>query len=184
MKSISFLVIILLGVALFTTVSQTNILTLNTFISSHKPHILLAVGLPLGLYFTFDKECNCKKMNWKQLFALATPEERIELLALMFHTIEARQNKLVIANRQLIRERRGAFRGAHFLNDKRRRLTPRHVYLSTFMLILATMSIGVWISIFHLPPAYAAPLMFAHLAALGAILTIKPYKSRLQLSPA
>jgi hypothetical protein len=135
-------------------------------------------------------------MNWKQLYASATPQEREAMLLSMLRTIEARQNTKVIARGQIIRERRGSFRGAHFLNDRRSsspklrssiwgRLGggPRPVFLLSFMTILAIGSIGVWISFFELPPAYAAPLMLFHLVALSAILVIKPYRRNLQIQP-
>ena len=52
---IVFITLMLL-VALITLVSQTDILTFNAFIASYEPHIILALGLPLGLYLAFDKE--------------------------------------------------------------------------------------------------------------------------------
>ena len=118
-------------------------------------------------------------MNLKQLYTSATPQERDELLLLALQKIEARQNTKVIARGQIIRERRGPFAGAHFLNDRRRRLIPRPLFLASFMVILTAVSLAVWISFFYLPPAYAAPLMLIHLAALITLLAVKPYKPRL-----
>jgi hypothetical protein len=115
-------------------------------------------------------------MTWEQLYALSTPEERLEILFHMAQTIEARQSQIIFARGRLIRNRRGAFRGAHFINQRRRRFIPRPIYLSTFMFTITATSIAVWISFFKLPPAYAAPLMLLHLSALSAILFIKPYK--------
>jgi len=54
-----FLIVIatlMLFVSLITFASQTNILAINAFFASYEPHILLAIGLPLGLYLAFDKE--------------------------------------------------------------------------------------------------------------------------------
>lgn len=115
-------------------------------------------------------------MNWNQINASANPEEQIEAITLMLRTLQTRRNRRIVSRGRLIHERRGAFPGAHFVNQRRRRLIPRPVYLASFMLILAVASIGVWISFFHLPPVYAAPLMLIHLTMLSAILIIKPYK--------
>lgn len=121
-------------------------------------------------------------MNWNQINASATQQEQTEAILLMLQTIETRRNRRIVSRGRLIHERRGAFPGAHFVNQRRRRLIPRPVYLASFMLILAISSIGVWISFFHLPPVYAAPLMLIHLTMLSAILIIKPYKLHLATS--
>jgi hypothetical protein len=132
-------------------------------------------------------------MNWKQLYTSATPQEREAMLLSMLRTIEARQNKLVVISPLsksaldlgrgrgwgLIHERRGPFAGAHFLNDRRRRLIPRPLFLASFMVILTAVSLAVWISFFFIPPVYAAPLMLFHLTALITLLAVKPYKPRL-----
>lgn len=123
-------------------------------------------------------------MNLKQLYTSATPQERDELLLLALQKIEARQNIKVIARGQIIHERRGPFAGAHFLNDRRRRLIPRPLFLASFMVILTAVSLAIWISFFFIPPAYAAPLMLFHLTALITLLAVKPYKPRLAPSHA
>jgi hypothetical protein len=115
-------------------------------------------------------------MNWNQLYTSATPKEREEFILITLQRIEAKHNAIVFSRGRLIRERRGAFRGAHFLNDRRRRLTPRPLFLGGFMVTLATVSIGIWISFFNLPPVYAAPLMLFHLVALSTILIVRPRK--------
>lgn len=123
-------------------------------------------------------------MNWNQLYTSSTAEERLEVLIHMLVVIEARQNKRILARGRLIHERRGPFAGAHFLNDRRTSLSIRVLRMGrgrggvfTFFILL-TVSITIWLSFFHLPPIYAAPLMFFHLASLTALLVIKPYNVR------
>ncbi len=114
-------------------------------------------------------------MNLNQLYNSSTTEERLEAITLMLRTIETRQSKLILVYGRLIRDRRGAFRGAHFINQRRRRFIPRPIYLSGFMLMLTLTSIATWVSFFNIPPAYAAPLMLLHLLSLSVILFVKPY---------
>lgn len=122
-------------------------------------------------------------MNWSQIYNSLTPEERIEAAIIILQTIEARQSKLVLAKGRLLRERRRALLNAHYINNRRRIPSVRStLYRSAFIFTLLTASIGVWLVAFHIPPSYAAPLMFLHLAALSAILLIKPYKPRLSLA--
>ena len=106
-------------------------------------------------------------MNWKQLYACATPEERLEVLIHMLVVSTARQklHTLTVSH------------SAHYINNAHR-ASPRGVYISTFIFILLTLSIAVWISMFILPPIYAAPLMLLHITSLTAILLVKPYRRR------
>lgn len=115
-------------------------------------------------------------MNWNQLHASATEEEKLEATLLMLRVIEERQNKRIVARGRLITERRGHFPGAHFINDRRRNNIPQPIMLASFLFTIFTISIGVWITFFYLPPAYAAPLMLLHLVTFIAILMIKPYR--------
>ena len=91
-------------------------------------------------------------MNWNQLYASSTAEERFEVLLHMLVVIEARQNKRILARGRLIHERRGPFAGAHFLNDRRTSLSIRVLRMGrgrggvfTFFILL-TVSITIWLS--------------------------------------
>ncbi len=117
-------------------------------------------------------------MNWKQLHTAATPAEREELLIMMFRTIEARKQRLILARGRLLRERRRAAR-LHFINERRmpytKRLTRALVNGSIFF-IIATLSVATWIIAAHIQPVYGAPLLFGYSLILIAALAVKPYK--------
>jgi len=121
-------------------------------------------------------------MNWNQLYASASPAERLELVMLMLQTIEARQRKWVFARRGILRERRGGFPGAHFINDQRRRASsPRQkLYMALFASILLLVSTATWLFVVHAPAQLAAPVLLVHLASLTGILLVKPYKPKTQ----
>lgn len=117
-------------------------------------------------------------MNWKQLYASATPQEREAMLLSMLRTIEERHAKVILASGRLIHERRGPFPGAHFIND-RRRLRPsltRIINLLAFSFMLITVSAAAWLFILYAPPQLALPVMLLHLFGLTGILLIKPYR--------
>lgn len=122
-------------------------------------------------------------MNWNQLYTTATPQERDEMLLLMLQTLEARQQRLILARGRLLRERRHAQR-LHYLHDRRtprpQRLT-RTLLRSITLFIAITVSITTWLIAAHIPPMYGAPLLFGYDLLLLTILVLKPYK-RMSLS--
>lgn len=123
-------------------------------------------------------------MNWKQLYNLATPEERLTAVIHMLRAIEARQKKIIIVRGRLVREKRGPFLGAHFIND-RRRLRPRLKQIIArlaFISILLFVSITTWLFVIYAPPQLAAPALLLHLLGLTAVLSIKPYQLKTHLS--
>lgn len=64
-------------------------------------------------------------MNWKRLYTLSTPEERLKAVIQMMQTIETRQQKIILAGSRLIHDRRGPYPGAHFIRDRRASLSTR-----------------------------------------------------------
>lgn len=114
-------------------------------------------------------------MNWKQRFASATPKEREDILFCMLQTVEARKNKNIIARGRLVKERRGPFAGAHFLNDRRRPIS-RNLFRALFISIMLTVTIALFLVAIHIPLEYGAPLILFYDLSLIALLLIKPYK--------
>lgn len=122
-------------------------------------------------------------MNWNQLYTSSTPEERMELTLLMLSAIEERKQRLVLSRGRLVREKRGNFPGAHFLNDRRRlrRSLPSVLTRLSYIFILLTVSIATWLFILYAPAQLAIPTMLLHLVGLTAVLLFKPYRLRSQL---
>jgi hypothetical protein len=120
-------------------------------------------------------------MNWNQLHTSSSPEERLDAVLLILRTIEERKQRLVFARGRLVREKRGNFPGAHFLNDRRRlRHSPqRTINRASFVFILTVMSVATWIFTMHAPGRLAAAALIIHTLLLWMIL-IKPYTIRLQ----
>ena len=114
-------------------------------------------------------------MNWKQLHASATPEERLDLLLHMLRAIEARQHRTVFTGRRWVQNRRGPFPGAHFLNDRRRHTRARAASLLVFAAVLVTVSAATWAAALLSPLHLAGPMLFFHTTALLGILAFKPY---------
>lgn len=128
-------------------------------------------------------------MNWKQLYASATPEEREYIIFLMLQKIEARKNRKILLSPLsksaldlgrgwgwgLVKERRGPFAGAHFLNDRRRPIS-RNLFRALFVSIMLTVTIALFLVAIHIPLEYGAPLILFYDIALIALLLIKPYK--------
>jgi len=110
-------------------------------------------------------------MNWKQLHTSATTEEQIEAITLMFKTIETRQSDLIVVQGRLIRNRRGAFRGAHFLHDRRVHPSP---HMTGILLIAAVINLGIWILALPYAPQVAPPVVTAHLVGLGLLFAFHP----------
>ena len=124
-------------------------------------------------------------MNWNQLYTSSTSQERLETVLHVLCTIEERKQRLVLARGRLVREKRGPFPGAHFLND-RRRLRPRLPQILNklaFVSILLTVSTATWLFVLYAPPQLAAPTLLLHLVGLSAVLVIKPYKQKSQFAP-
>jgi hypothetical protein len=119
-------------------------------------------------------------MNWQQLYTASTPAEREEILILMLQTIEAHQQRLILARGRLVRNRRQKLI-AHFLGDRRLAPRPTHITQFIFLFILATLSVSTWLIASHIQPMYAAPLIFGYNLLLLAILTYKPHR-RISLS--
>jgi hypothetical protein len=115
-------------------------------------------------------------MRLKRLYTSATPQERDEMLLLMLQTIETRKNKKVIARGRLIRERRGPFAGAHFLNNRRKASLRRNLHRILFIAILLLVSSTTFLVAYNIPNNYGAPLIFLYNIGLLMILLIKPYR--------
>ncbi len=116
-------------------------------------------------------------MNWKQLHASATPEERLELLMRMMQTVEERQQRVVFTGRRWVRNRRQGFE-AHFLNDRRRHTRARTASLLTFGVVLVTVSVATWGIVLSAPMHIGAPVLFFHVTALMGVYAFKPYRLR------
>jgi hypothetical protein len=113
-------------------------------------------------------------MNWKQLHALSTPEERLEAITLMLRVLHARRQRLVFAYGRLILDRRRA-QAAHWISDRRGRINhSRAVMLTAFIFTLSTVSTATWLFLLHAPIQLAASALLAHLALLAALLIITP----------
>lgn len=114
-------------------------------------------------------------MNWKQLHALSTPEERLEAITIMLRVLHARRQRLVFAYGRLILDRRRA-QAAHWISDRRGRFTPRArpLIMTSFLFTLSTVSTATWLFILHAPIQLAASALLAHLTLLGALLIITP----------
>lgn len=121
-------------------------------------------------------------MNWNQINTSTTPEERLEIALLILRTIEERQQRLILSRGRLVREKRGNFPGAHFLNDRRRlrRPTLRVITLASFAFMLLTVSAATWAFVLYAPAQLAALAMTMHITMLLLIITVKPYKLKLQ----
>lgn len=119
-------------------------------------------------------------MNWNQLYTSSTPEERIEAALLMLSTIEERKQRLILSRGRIVREKRGNFPGAHFLNDRRRlrRSLPSVLTRLSYIFILLTVSTATWLFFMHAPAALAAPILLFHTISISVILL-----SRLKTSP-
>jgi hypothetical protein len=118
-------------------------------------------------------------MNWTQLHTSSTPEEREETTLLLLRTIEERRQRLVLSRGRLVREKRGNFPGAHFINDRRRlrRTLPRILTRLSYIFILLTVSVATWLFVLYAPAQLAIPTMLLHLVGLTAVLLFKPYRS-------
>lgn len=116
-------------------------------------------------------------MNWKQLHASATPEERLELLLRMMQTVEARQQRVVFTGQRWVRNRRQGYQ-AHFLNDRRRHTRARAASLLTFGVVLVSVSAATWTFALSVPIHVGAPALFFHVTALMGVLMFKPYTLR------
>lgn len=114
-------------------------------------------------------------MNWNQLYTSSTPEERLEAVMLMLSTIEERKQRLILSRGRLVREKRGNFPGAHFINDRRRlrRSLPSTISKLSFGFILTTVSTATWLFFIHAPSDLAAPTLLFHLVSIMAILLIR-----------
>lgn len=100
----------------------------------------------------------------------------------MINTIEDRKQRIIFSRGRLIREKRGYFPGAHFINDRRRQRPSltRALALSSFAFILTTVSVATWLFAIHAPAPLAAAAISMHVVMLSLILYIKPYNIRLQ----
>ncbi len=122
-------------------------------------------------------------MNWKQLYTSATPEERIELYMLMFQTIEARQNKLILAKGRLIHERRDPFPKFHRVGGERRSSIPlwkrsmiktaRHI---SIVLSVGALTGGVATVALSVSTVQGLVTVLAYEVAVVALLYFKPKK--------
>lgn len=93
-------------------------------------------------------------MNWKQLYALATPQERLEAVLLMLQRLEARQ-ELVVVTIDL------------------RRILMRVAFIGILgMLTLTTAFITL-----QAEPDLAVPILTAYLATLFAVFAFKPRRT-------
>ena len=93
--------------------------------------------------------------------------------------IEERKQRLVLSRGRLVREKRGNFPGAHFVNDRRRlrRPLPNVLTRLSYIFILLTVSVATWLFVLYAPPQLAIPTMLLHLVGLTAVLLFKPYRS-------
>lgn len=93
-------------------------------------------------------------MNWKQLYTLATPEERLDLALRMIRRIEARHEVVIVAI------------------DLRRILMR-----SAFLGILGMLTFTTAIITAQADPALAAPTLTAYLMAFFAVFAFKSKKT-------
>lgn len=122
-------------------------------------------------------------MNWNQIYASANPKERFDLAIVVLRKLETGSKKWVFAGTWFTRERRRLLAAAHYVNDRRRRISwPRVVALAAFVFILLTVTAATWLFILHAPAQLGAPVLAFHLFSLIAILLIKPYRLRFTTS--
>jgi len=114
-------------------------------------------------------------MNWKQLHASATPEERLELLLHMMQTIETRQQRIVFTGQQWVRNRRQGYQ-AHFLRDRRasRHNIKRAASLITFGSVLFTVTVTTIAVTIQAPPHIGGPVIFFYATSLLGVIMFKP----------
>ncbi len=114
-------------------------------------------------------------MNWKQVHTSSTPEERIETITLMLQHIEARKKHQVLAGGRLIRERRRAKQPyAHFISDRRRRMSPR-TYMTLFTIAISAVTVSTFAISKHIPLGPGAIIMLLYELALLLLMLGKPY---------
>lgn len=114
-------------------------------------------------------------MNWKQLHASATPEEKLELLMHMMQTIEARQQRIIFTGRHWVRDRRQGYQ-AHFLRDRRagRHNLQRAASLITFGAVLCSVSIATIAVTIQNPLHIGGPVVFFYVTSLLGVVMFKP----------
>lgn len=115
-------------------------------------------------------------MNWKQLHASATPEERLELLMRMMQTVEERQQRVVFTGRHWVRNRRRGYQ-AHFLRDRRNNAytLKRIASLMIFGAILLTVSTATLKLVLHAPPQLASLALFFYTTSMLGVVGFRPY---------
>lgn len=93
-------------------------------------------------------------MNWKQLYSLSTPEERLEAVKLMLRTIETRSGGMVV-----------------YID------LQRILLRASFLGILGVLTLTTTIITAQAEPALILPVISAYLVILFVIFTFKPRKS-------
>jgi len=101
-------------------------------------------------------------MNWKQVYAAATPAERRQITFLLLQHIQAHPPLPALRY--------------HFIGSQRKNKKAQVAYLSAFMFILGTVSVATWLVSTNVPPAYGAPLVFFWIAVLFIIFSLTPVK--------
>lgn len=116
-------------------------------------------------------------MNWKQLHALSTPQERLEAITIMLRVLHARRQRLVFAYGRLILDRRRA-QAAHWISDRRGRINhSRTVLLTAFIFTLSTVSAATGLFVLHAPVELVAPSLFFYLSSMLAVVSLKPRRT-------
>lgn len=120
--------------------------------------------------------------HWKKIYNLSNPDEKKDILYDLLWSVELHKKKMVLSRGRLVHEKRGYFRGAHFLNDRRRlrRSPQRMISLASFAFILIVVSVATWLFTIHAPAKLAATALSIHLLLLWLILYIKPYSIKFQ----
>lgn len=116
-------------------------------------------------------------MNFRQLYSSSTSQERHETIEQILHIIEARQHRWVFVRGRLVRDRRGYFRGAHFLHDRRviRVTLPHPSQRVGGMVVMASVfNLGVWMFALPYAPHIAAPIVTFHLISLSLLFAFHP----------
>ncbi len=98
-------------------------------------------------------------MNWNQVYATATRDQRQEIALLLLEYVRTHPPLRY-----------------HFVGLRNKNQKVQVLSLGVFIFILITLSLGAWLVSLNIPPSYGAPLVFAWNFVLAIILLIRPMR--------
>jgi hypothetical protein len=125
-------------------------------------------------------------MNWKQLYASAAPQERLDILIMMIKDAEARQRRFIVAGWWIIRNRRRKDWRGHRVGGDRRSSIPqwRRALIKTLRQISIASSVGaltggVVTLALSLEPIQSVAVILTYEIALISLFYLRPLFKRL-----